>query len=262
MKKFFLVLSFFVIGNALAAVPRQSQSLFADVLIHKPVAIDSEKLAAAELIISSDHKWSFSQKIIDLHTKGKLIQRNIIPLLESKNIPVNSWTYFGSSLIVSAVSRVSNIQKHIFGKGLEIIDSESNLTEDNVRALINSYCKSTDNSVEPLDKNVIIELLKERKNTLIQEMHDKMWEQINKPSIGDIKTEDYAMFGTYGLGLLFGAPFMGKYWDGYRIGIAQGIGLSMAVVSLHQLRMYRYEIRSREQEMNYIDEIIKKIQSF
>jgi hypothetical protein len=123
-------------GNLLAVVPQQS--LFADVLVHKPVVTDDEKLAKAELIISPDKNWSFCQAIIDLHNKGKLIQRNIIPYLESKNIRVSSATYHGASLLVSAVTNASRIKKQMFGTGIAaIMEGESNLTAENVTDLVN-----------------------------------------------------------------------------------------------------------------------------
>jgi hypothetical protein len=94
---------------------------------------------------------------------------------------------------------------------------------------------------------------------LIQEMNNEMWEQIHKPSIGDIMTQDYAIFATEGLIFLFAAPFLKFAKNDRQIGFLQGIGFSMAVMAIQKLREYRHELRIREQEMNYIDEVIEKI---
>ena len=154
------------------------------------------------------------------------------------------------------------MKKRIFGKGFAaIMEGESNLTAENVKELIDAYRKSGNNPDAPCDKEMIIELLKERKNILIKEMNDEMWKQINKPSIGDIMTEDYAIFAAEGLVMFFGARFLPFVHCDYEMGMAQGIGLSMAVMAIQKLREYRHEIRSREQEMNYIDEVIEKLKT-
>jgi hypothetical protein len=263
MKKSLIVLSFFLAGNVSAG---SRQSLFADVLVHKPVAIDAEKLAAAELVISPDNKCSFYEKITNLHNKGKLIEPNIIPFLESKNIPVGNWTYHPSHLMVWAIERASNIRKCILGKGLECIEGESNLTPENITILVNEYHKSEHNPEESFDTALIIELLKERRNILVQQMNAQMWKQINKSGIGDIRTEERAIFAAYGLVLLcFKIPFLhpkGIKDNSGLVGFQQGIGFSLAIVNLNALRCYRNEIRSIEKEMSYIDQIIERIESF
>lgn len=108
----------------------------------------------------------------------------------------------------------------------------------------------------------ITEILKERKNQLVQEMHDEMWKQIHTPSMGDIVTEDYAFLSLYGLGLFFLRFPFAAMQNPHIIGFQQGIGFSIAAICLHHLSQYRYEIRSREAEMDKFDIIIEKIESF
>src|SRR5579871_1804258 len=66
------------------AVPQQS--LFSHVLVHKGVSVDTEKLAAVELIISAEKKMQFCHDLIDLYAKGKIVQNNIISPLSQDMI--------------------------------------------------------------------------------------------------------------------------------------------------------------------------------
>lgn len=275
MKKILLLglsASLFV-GPLLAAVPQQS--IFSYGLVHEQVSVDTEKLAAAELVIAPDQKWSFSQKIVDVHNKGKLIQRNVDSILESKNIPVNYVTRHMASLIVAVATTASNMKKRILSKGFAaIMEGESNLTAENVKELSDAYRKSGNNLDAPFDKDMIVELLKERKNVLVQEMDDK----VKKLSLDDVFIPGDLLYGVWYLFLSLGLfattndintkdindveinPAVLMRFKLAHCGLAALVGLA-ASVHLYPVITHHHAIRSREQEMNYLDEVIEKLNS-
>ena len=276
MKKILLLglsASLFV-APLLAVVPKQS--LFADVLVHKPVPVDTEKLAAAELVIAPEQKESFSQDIINLHNKGKLIESNIISLLESKIpvVSVSGSTSIATSLMISAVTTASSIKKRMLDKIMAVImKGESNLTAENVTRLANLYLRyrphhpSGCNIYAHLDKEMIIELLKERKNVLVQEINDKVRREFPLVYIMDGMCHIMYLSLTL-LPVRLRDPKAGCeiskaediFWRVIFGGVSIGFGLG-ATYDLGKVLTYRHEIRSREQEMNYIDEVIEKIES-
>lgn len=191
------------VAPLLAVAPQQS--LFADTSVHKPVPIDAEKLAAAELIISAEKKMQFCYDLVDLYIKGKFVRNDII---------------------------------------------------------------------SPLSEDMIIELLKEHKNGLIQEIGDQVDKRFYEHKhLGSYVLERLAVSMTLPIFLLFllGKPFTADCKTGHTYGKAEFIiynalfkaaSLLCFVGSLYaayEVIMYRNYIRSREQKMNYIDEVIEKL---
>jgi hypothetical protein len=260
MKKLLIFLSFGLIaGNILPAVPKQS--IFADHLVHKPEAIDTDKLAIAEAIIPAENKQEFYQAMVDLHDKGKLTMRNIYLFMKAKKIPVdmylNPMTIIGSALVVQAAELGSKMQASVFGK-----QNNLNLTEKNILQVINAHRNSAEGEITFLRDLPITELLKERKNILIEEMQTKFLKVLNKSSLGDIVTEDYALKGACSL------VFMALIDDicpqdskkGCGAGFALGVLSAIAANNFYKLYKIRWEFRSREEEMRMIDTMIQQIE--
>jgi len=229
MKNLLILLPLFLFGgNALAVVPKQS--LFADVLVHKQQELDQAIIAEIEKIIPQVDRDHFCTTLIYLNNEDRFTRSEILSLFNR------------------------NYNK-----------SGSDLT-----------------SLESLH---MTELFKEQKNRLVQEMHDEMWKQINTNSMGDIVTEDYALVSAFGfIAALAPVPLqmstyqvssadfpktsmvktsevLGLISKALTIGTAKGILLSLAAVCSYRLYNYRNELRSREDKMNKIDVLIKKIET-
>lgn len=241
-------------GNALAIVPQQP--LFSDRFIHQPEEIDTDKLAK----IGDGKKFDFCREMIELYNQdtGELSIYKTNDIMIKWNIPADPITLAAFELRSCMTMLYAKIKKDVVG-----INEPSHITESAVKQLVNTHFKSSDDEIQKFDNAVVIEILKERKNNLVQEMRDAFMKEIHANSLGDIATEDYSMFASAGAFIFYMGTREASSLAGAQIGgILQGVGFSMAVVNLFWLSKYRAALRGAEKEMRKIDVIIEKIKAF
>ena len=243
----------FSTGIMLPAVPKQS--ILCTSHAHTAEILDTEKLAQIESI-SSDTRSGFCESMIRL--PGNLATEKMISFMDNKRIPINPLTLLAYQLITKS-----------FSLGTRIIsrtnDSRNNITQSAVQKLVNSHFNDTD-GITAVDNSLVIELLKEHKNRLVEEINAEVIKQATADSfgIGDSLTEDYAealyMSLFYAAGIQYTLHKSPRIIQEARF--AQGVLCAISANALHKLGKCYYYIRSREAKMNIIDALIKQIQEF